>query len=169
MSTGKSSRKVTVRVEQESNSAEEDRNEDDEVQLPPSKLKSTRKRGRAVQSHSVGDSCVPVKKSKPNVIRCNRPPGDNAGTPSVESSGNHTTAPLPANNACGSRLVSPASAVRRKEMSQKIPVPKPTAACTTKVTNKKTKRGGAQVDNPEPKWSTRTAKVSYKVNYMQRE
>ncbi|KAG1882457.1 hypothetical protein F4604DRAFT_1678444 [Suillus subluteus] len=164
-STGKSCGKPTGRAEQESSSGGENGDEDegDEgVQLPPSKFKSIGKRGRAVQSDSEEDSCQLVKKSKPNVIGHNRPLEDNAGTPSVESSSNHSTAPLPSNIASGSRPIGPTSAIRRKKPSQQMPEPKP------KATSKKTKRHGAEVDNPEPKRSTRAAKVSYKVNYMQR-
>ncbi|KAG2100191.1 uncharacterized protein F5147DRAFT_655632 [Suillus discolor] len=167
-STGKSSGKPTGQVEQESSSEDEDKDEDDEVQSLASKLKSTGKRGRAVRSQSEEDSCPPVKRSKTNATRSNRPLGDNTGTPLVESSSNHPTARLPSNNTCRSHLVGPASAVWLKEMSQKIPAPKLTAPSTTQATDKKTKRHGAQVDNTEPKRSTRTAKVSYKVNYMQR-
>ncbi|KAG2105024.1 uncharacterized protein F5147DRAFT_775344 [Suillus discolor] len=170
--TGRSSGKLTGRVEQELSSEGEfgDEGECHEgVQSQPSKLKSIRKRGRAVQSDSEQDSCLLVKKAKPNVIRRNKPLEDNAGTPSAESSSNLDRAPLPSNDARGSRLVGPASAIQMKETRNKIPAPEQTAPSTTQATGKKAKRDGAQVHNPEPKQSTKTAKMSYKVNYMQRE
>ncbi|KAG2113782.1 uncharacterized protein F5147DRAFT_770424 [Suillus discolor] len=168
-STRKSSRKLTGRVEPDSSSEDEDGDEEGnaEVQSPPLELKSIGKRSRAVRS-SEEDSGLLVKKSKSNVIGRNRPLEDSAGTPSAGSSSNHSAAPLPPKTALRSSFVGPASAGRMKKSGQKIPAPKPTAPATTQGTGKKTKTHGAHIDKPEPKCSTRAAKVSYKVNYMQR-
>ncbi|KAG2106698.1 uncharacterized protein F5147DRAFT_653671 [Suillus discolor] len=75
--TRKSSRKPTERVEQESSDEDEDKDEDDEVQSPPSKLKSTRKWGRAVRS-------VPVK--QPSAKSTRKSSGKPTGRVEQESS-----------------------------------------------------------------------------------
>ncbi|KAG2339240.1 hypothetical protein BDR05DRAFT_1003504 [Suillus weaverae] len=56
-----------------------------------------------------------------------------------------------------------------RKMHRKEPTPKSTAPSMTQATHKTRKTPGAQVDHPEPKRSARTTKVSYKVNYMQRQ
>ncbi|KAG1894776.1 uncharacterized protein F5891DRAFT_1194929 [Suillus fuscotomentosus] len=147
---------------------------DAEVQSPPPERQSIGKRSRAVRFHPEEDSGPLVKKSKSNVIGRNIPLEDDAGTPSAESSSNHSTAPLPPKTALRSSFVGPASAGQMKKSGQKqksgqkIPAPKPTAPATTWGTGKKTQTDGAHIDKPEPKCSTRAAKVSYKVDYMQR-
>ncbi|KAG2143571.1 uncharacterized protein EDB93DRAFT_1251984 [Suillus bovinus] len=60
-------------------------------------------------------------------------------------------------------------AVPVRKMRRKEPTPKSTAPSTTQATHKTRKTTKAQIDNPEPKSSARTTKVSYKVNYMQRQ
>ncbi|KAG1887947.1 uncharacterized protein F5891DRAFT_987955 [Suillus fuscotomentosus] len=174
-STGKSSGKPAGRVEVESSGEEENGDEGNaEVQSPPPECQSIGKRSRAIKFHPEEDSGPLVKKSKSNVIGRNIALEDDAGTPSAESSSNHSTAPLPPKTASRSSFVGPASASQMKKSgqkqksSQKIPAPKPTAPATTQGTGKKTQTDGAHIDKPEPKRSTRAAKVSYKVNYMQR-
>ncbi|KAG2336397.1 hypothetical protein BDR05DRAFT_1005907 [Suillus weaverae] len=175
-STRKSSGKLTGRVEPESSGEDENGDEegDAEVQSPPPERQSIGKRSREVRFHSEDDSGPSVKKFKSNVIGLNIPQQDDAGTPSAESSSNHSTAPLPPKTASRSSFVGPASAGRLKKFgqkqksSQKIPASKSTAPATTQGTGKKTQTDRAHIDNPEPKCSTRASKVSYKVNYMQR-
>ncbi|KAG2057443.1 hypothetical protein BDR06DRAFT_1005078 [Suillus hirtellus] len=144
-STGKSSSKPARRVEVESSGEEENGDEGDaEVQSPPPEHQSIRKQSRAIRFYLEEDSSPLVKKSKSNVIGCNIPLEDNAGTPSAESSSNHSTAPLPPKTALRSSFVGPASAGQMKKSSQKqkssqkIPAPQPMAPATTQGTGKKT-------------------------------
>lgn len=59
--------------------------------------------------------------------------------------------------------------VQVRKTRRKEPAPKSTAPSTTQATQKTAKTNRAQVDNPEPKRSARTTKLTYKVNYMQRQ
>ncbi|KAG2141445.1 uncharacterized protein EDB93DRAFT_1252586 [Suillus bovinus] len=60
-------------------------------------------------------------------------------------------------------------AVPVRKMHGKEPTPKSMAPSTMQATCKTRKTTKAQIDNMEPKRSARTTKVSYKVNYMQRQ
>ena len=118
------------------------------VPLPP-KSKSTKKRGRVghIQSDLESDSQSPGKKSKPN----------NASTGSAQSTGHRDNHPPPSK----SRAFGPTSGAHGKKKNHKGPVPKP------KATGKKAKGHEAQTTNHEPKRSLRSAKASYKAQYMQ--
>jgi hypothetical protein len=118
------------------------------VPLPP-KSKSTKKRGRVghIQSDLESDSRSPGKKSKPN----------NASTGSAQSTGHRDNHPPPSK----SRAFGPTSGAHGKKKNHKGPVPKP------KATGKKAKGHEAQTTNHEPKRSLRSAKASYKAQYMQ--
>ncbi|KAG2739730.1 hypothetical protein P692DRAFT_201811360 [Suillus brevipes Sb2] len=136
--------KLTGRVEQESSKHEDPRppvKKFRQVLLPP-KSKPTKKRGRSRTSQSPG------KKSKPN----------NASTGSAQSTGHRDNHPPPSK----SRAFGPTSGAHGKKKNHKGPVPKP------KATSKKATGHEAQTatDN-KPKRSLRSAKASYKAQYMQ--
>ncbi|KAG2150342.1 uncharacterized protein EDB93DRAFT_1249912 [Suillus bovinus] len=111
-STRKLSGKLAGRVELESSGEDENGDEegDAEVQSPPLEHQSIGKQIKAVRFYPEEDSGPLVKKSKSNIIGCNIPLEDNAGTPSAGSSSNHSTAPLPPKTASRSSFVGPASA-----------------------------------------------------------
>ncbi|KAG2030961.1 hypothetical protein BDR03DRAFT_986726 [Suillus americanus] len=119
-----------------------------QVLLPP-KSKPTKKCGRVghTQSDLESDSQSPRKKSKPN----------NASTGSAQSAGHHDNHPPPSK----SHAFGPTSSAHGKKKNHKGPVPKP------KATSKKATGHEAQTTDHEPKRSLRSAKASYKAQYMQ--
>ncbi|KAG2029710.1 hypothetical protein BDR03DRAFT_987579 [Suillus americanus] len=119
-----------------------------QVLLPP-KSKPTKKHGRVghTQSDLESDSQSPRKKSKPN----------NVSTGSAQSTGHRDNHPPPSK----SRAFGPTSSAHGKKKNHKGPVPKP------KATGKKATGREAQTTDHEPKRSLRSAKASYKAQYMQ--